>query len=335
MSSAPGHKPGHAPAGYTWADYLSHLIAEHGSLAALAQRLCALSTTTDDAASVERALRRLRRRGQRDGGDWGRRLLRVFGLPRAVEDGLRWMGAYHSRFPDLPIELCLDQLRLWDRPPVSESRARVWLQLGFAGVALRQRDPEAAGAHLSQARAAGSPDPAARAEILLVEAFLSSQRGDRDGALQKLDEVGPWLEDKELSPVDRVCLHARWIDQRAFQLNNPPRGEAPDLRGALALYQSMSIDDVDPFVSYRLDAGLAYGHFRLGDRAQAIARAEAACRHAGDSGLVRLRAMALLLLARILGDEEGAEARARARRIAERLGDEELLGRVERQRSVG
>ncbi|WP_437506203.1 hypothetical protein [Sorangium sp. So ce1099] len=125
----------------------------------------------------------------------------------------------------------------------------------------------------------------------------------------------------------RACLHARWIDQRAFQLNHPSPGEEPDWGGALALYASISAEDIHPFVSYRRDAGLAYGRWKLSERAAAIALAEAACRHAGDSGFIRLRAMALLLLARILGDEAGAAARARAIQIARRLEDEELLWR--------
>ncbi|WP_437306423.1 hypothetical protein [Sorangium sp. So ce388] len=98
--------------------------------------------------------------------------------------------------------------------------------------------------------------------------------------------------------------------------------------GALALYASISPEDVHPFVSYRRDAGLAYGRWKLGDRTAAVALAESACRHAGDSGFIRLRAMALLLLARILGDEEGAGARAL--QLARRLEDEELLFRAER-----
>ncbi|XYH97742.1 hypothetical protein ACMHYB_59990 [Sorangium sp. So ce1128] len=130
-----------------------------------------------------------------------------------------------------------------------------------------------------------------------------------------------------LSSEERACLHARWIDQRAFQLNHPPPGQEPDWGGALALYASISAEDIHPFVSYRRDAGLAYGRWKLGDCAAAIALAEAACRHAGDSGFVRLRAMALLLLARILGDEAGTAARARALQIAQRLEDEELLWR--------
>jgi hypothetical protein len=146
MVDDPGHDPGHeaslAPAGFSWGEYVAQLVDEHGSLAALALRLAELASTPEDSASVERALRRLRQRGNLGGGDYGRRLLRAFGLPRPIEARVRWMGVYHSRFTDLPRSLCQDQLRVWDRPPVSESRARVWLELGQASVALRGRADE-------------------------------------------------------------------------------------------------------------------------------------------------------------------------------------------------
>jgi hypothetical protein len=131
-----GQNPGRE-AGFTWADYLAALVAEHGTLTAVAWKLIEHG---EDVANIERALRRLREKGAHDGGTWGRRLLRSFGLPRALENRLRWMGLYHSPFADLPLPLCLDQLRLWDRPPISESRARVWLQLGLASAALRGQD---------------------------------------------------------------------------------------------------------------------------------------------------------------------------------------------------
>jgi hypothetical protein len=241
------------------------------------------------------------------------------------------MGVYHSRFADLPLSLCLDQLRLWDRPPVSESRARVWVELGLAGAALRGKDLVDAAVRVRRARAVASPGAAARVELALVEAFLDSERGDRDRAARGLEDAGRLLEQGEIPAVDRACLHARWIDQRAYQKNHPGEGRAPDLEGALALYGSIRQEDVHPFVSYRRDAGLAYGRWRLGDREAAVGLAESACRHAGDGGFVRLRAMALHLLARILGEDAGASARARALAIARHLEDEALLGRLARR----
>jgi hypothetical protein len=338
MARPPGHDPGHdgVAGGYSWGDYVAHLIAEHGTLAAVALKLVHLASTPEDSASVERALRRLRQRGNLDGGDYGRRLLRVFGLPRPVEARVKWLGVYHSRFTDLPLPLCLDQLRLWDRPPVSESRARVWLEIGFAGAALRARDLEAAEVRLHRARAAPQVELAATIELALVEAYVASRRKQPERLAAALAEAGRLLgpHDAALTPEERACLHVRWVDQRAYQLNNPPAGVAPDHRAALALYEALPRDDIHPFVSYRRDAGRAYGHFVLGEREAAIRLAEAAIGHAGDGGYVRLRAMALNLLARILGDEAGAAARARARAIAGRLEDEDLLGRIDRRRAT-
>ena len=105
-------------------------------------------------------------------------------------------------------------------------------------------------------------------------------------ATRLLDQEGD-----DLAPEERACLQVRWVDQRAYQKNNPPVGERPDIR--------------------------AYGRYKLGDRAAAVELAEAAIRHAGDGGYIRLRAMALNLLARILGAEEGrrrAGGRSRSRR---------------------
>jgi hypothetical protein len=134
VSDEPGQESGQAPAGYTWGELVGGLVEEHGTLSAVAWKLIEHG---DDVASIERALRRLRGRGQLDGGVWGQRLLRVFGVPKSIEARLRWMGLYQSPFNDLPLALCLDQLRLWDRPPISESRARVWIELGQASCAAR------------------------------------------------------------------------------------------------------------------------------------------------------------------------------------------------------
>src|SRR3954470_9887378 len=108
MAPAPGHDPGHAPPGFSWADYVAWLARGQGSLAAVAERLAALRGYADDAASVERALRRLRSREQKDGGAWGARALAAFGLPEAALARARWMGGYHARFTDLPLPVCQD-----------------------------------------------------------------------------------------------------------------------------------------------------------------------------------------------------------------------------------
>jgi hypothetical protein len=327
-----GQDPGQA-AGFTWGDLLAALIAAHGTLAAVAWRLVE-HAPGDDVASIERALRRLRHRGQQDGGVWGQRLLRVFGVPATVESRVRWMGLYHSPFGDLPLPLCVDQLRLWDRPPVSTSRARVWLHLGHASCALRRRDTDDAAAHLARATAAlaglaGHDD--ARIEAALIAAYIASQRGAEalpaaPGAHAALDAAGRLLAAAALAPADAACFHARLVDQRAYQLNR-----AGDHGAALALYESLPEIDAHPFASYRRDAGRAFGYLRVDRRDEALRLALQACEHAGDGGYTRLRAMGLLLVARIQGRPAGDAALARARAIAVRLDDAELLARAERQ----
>jgi hypothetical protein len=305
-----GQKTGHL---FDWGDYLEALVDEHGTLSAVAWKLVEKS---DDVANIERALRRLRGKGNGDGGTWGRRLLRAFGMPRAVEQRLRWMGLYHSPFNDLPISLCLDQLRAWDRPPVAESKARVWLHLGLASVALRSREFSTAQDHLEKAESS-SPPIDAQLEIALSRAYLNSRIQEK----VDLDSAEKLLADCE---IDRDCFTARLIDHRAYHLNR-----AENFREALSLYESLPKADVHPFASYRREAGLAYGHFKLGNQLRAQEHAKSACDHAGDGGYVRLRVMALILMARVNDDESYL---ARARSIAERIEDTELLERISRFR---
>jgi hypothetical protein len=317
-------------AGITWADLLEQLVAEHGTLAQVAWKLVEhadKSKTELDVASVERALRRLRTRGQRDGGAWGQRLTRVFGMPKSVEDRVRWLGLYHSPFNDLPVELCLDQLRLWDRPPFNMSRARLWVQLGFATCATRTRRLDDARAHATRASEAivtlGVEYDTARVELALLTAYLASHSSEtpEDVTVERLLIRATGLIGSEtISQLDRVCFLARVVDQRAYQLNR--RGEYGQ---ALSLYQALHREDLHPFSSYRRDAGLAYGLYKMGRTGEAAALAHRAIEHAGDGGYTRLRAMGLLMLARITGD---AGAIDRARAIATRLGDHELLERA-------
>lgn len=312
MDDEPGQEPGHAPAGTSWGELVGSLVEQLGTLTAVAWKLIEHG---DDVASIERALRRLRGRGQLDGGIWGQRVLRVFGLPTTIEARLRWMGLYHSPFNDLALALCVDQLRVWDRPPISESRARVWLHLGHASCALRRQDFEVAREHVAHVR--GATDDAARIEALLIEAYIASRLGGDVGAL--LDRV---VLSETLAPDDRACFEARLVDQRAYQLNKQGEHER-----ALAMYEALPDADVHPFASYRRDAGRAWGQFRAGHTERAVALAHRACEHAGDGGYTRLRAMGLILLAK-LGAGDSYAARARA--IAMRLEDRELLARCDR-----
>ena len=325
MPRDPGHDSGHPTGGLSWGELIEALVAQHGTLTAVAWKLVE-HADGDDVASVERALRRLRTRGQRDGGRWGQRMLRVFGVPAPVEARVRWFGPYHSPFNDLPVALCLDQLRLWDRPPIAMSRARVWLQLGFASCALRTRRFDDATLYADRARSALPPLPrdydAARIEVALVDAYLASRR-DTAAVAPALARAAELVAAAELAAGDRACFEARVVDHRAYQLNQ--RGE---YAAALALYEALPAT-THPFASYRREAGRAYGLHRLGRTGDAIALVQRAIEHAGDGGYTRLRAMGLIQLARMQG-ADGEPARARARAIAERLGDDELRARADR-----
>ncbi len=320
---APGRAPGQGPpAGFAWGDYVAWLVERQGSLAAAADRLAALGAYADDAASVERGLRRLRARGHLEGGRWGARALAAFGLPDALEARARWMGAYHSRFTDLPLPLCQDLLRLWDRPPLGDSPAGVWLALGHATAALRADDAEGALDHLRRARAFGRAPAAARAELRLAEAFVAS-RVARDRVAPILAEVEPLLG-LEMPADDRACLHARWVDQRAYELNHRRAGRPPDFAAAEALYRGLPAEGAPAFALCRRANGLAFALWKRGLVDEAAALAREGCRHAGDGGHLRLRAMSLSMLARIVGGPEGDAAKARALAIAASLDDEAL-----------
>ncbi len=328
MARSPGRKPGQPSAeasnpGFAWGDYVDWLVETHGTLAAVAEKLASHRAFADDVGSIERALRRLRGRGQLAGGTWGARALAAFGVPSAAGERTRWMGSYHSRFVDLPVPICQELVRLWDRPPISEApEARVWLALAHATNTLRSADVAAAAPHLRRARASIALAPIeATIELLLVEAFVAS-REDPAKVPALLDQIGPLFEEAKPS-ADRACLFARYIDQRAWQINKGRAG-AKDHAKAEKLYASIPTKDAPPFALCRRENGLAYGRWKQGDRASAIEHARNAVRHAGDGGHVRLRAMALTMLGKILGDDEGAAAKERAIAIVTDLDDEAL-----------
>jgi hypothetical protein len=309
-------------AAFTWDAYLDWLAATRGSLAAAADRLAAESGHRLDVGSVERALRRLRGRGAESGGTWGARALRVFGLPGAILARLRFLGTYHSRFTDLPVPVCEDLVRAWDRPPTTDSAvARTWLALARVTLAMRTHHDEAARERLAaMAMHAGLP-PEAVIEHALAAGHVASRKDP--------DEVPRWLAVTEAclpevaDPIERACLFARWIDHRAYELNKG-RGRPPDPAAAEALYLQIP-GDGPPFALARRDNGLAYARWKLGRADEAADDARSAARHAGDGGHVRLRAMALSMLARIAPAE--ADAHDRAVAIARRLDDDLLSWR--------
>lgn len=310
--------PGRA---FEWGDWIDALTRTHGSLARLALELARRVAPGRDPASIERGLRRLRARGTKPGGEYGALVARAFGLPAALEARLRWLGLYHGHGVDLPPAIAADLLRAWDRPPVSESPARAWIALGLAQGAIRRGSPPEARAHLERITA-GSPADA-RLERALVLAYVCSREGDDAACASALDEAAALLEACPLSADDRACFAARLLDQRGHAA-----ARVGDLEAAASFYEAIA--DAPAYAACRRALGLAYVAWRRGDAALAARRAREARCAAGDGGFVRLRAVALALLARIVEGDEAARCAARAHRIATDLGDRDLLGRWER-----
>ena len=301
------------------------IARERGSLAQAASFLAQRRGFAEDLQSVERGLRRLRDRGGADGGVWGQRALRCFGLPRAVADRIRWMGHYHSRFTDLPVSVGEELLRPWDRPPVSESPARIWLLLARANLAIRRR--EDIEPLLEQAaRLEPHAEVGAQIELALVRAY-GRWKIDPATASTALDRAQQLLERESdaLSESDRACLFARWVDQRAYPLNKPAEG-VPDHEAALAWYERIPSAG-PPFARCRRENGLGWTRLKLGQRDAARVHALASVEAAGDSGSLRMRAMALKLLAAASEEDAAASALARAQAIARQLEDEALAVR--------
>lgn len=333
LSPAPAHDSGHddpeptAASGLEWQAYVDWLAETEGSLTAAADRLAARRGYKDDVATVERALRRLRHRGNRDGGVWGARALEAFGVPHGVTQRLEWMASYHSRFTDLPVPLCADLVRAWDRPPINGSRlVRAWLALAHASVALRKSDLPAAVAHLDAARPAiAAGPPAVRIEDALVRAYVAS-RSDPD-AVDGLLSLASALLEGVADTEARACFHARITDHTTYALG---RRTPPEHGAAAALWSGVPVSDAPPFVRARRASGLAYARWKLGSLDEAEALAREAIEHAGDGGHVRLRGMALSLFSRIARGPDAERARSRALAIAHRLDDETLRLRLRR-----
>ena len=321
----PGHPAGQAmtgQAGYSWAELIANLVEAHGTLAAVAAHLAESRAFAEDVESAERGLRRLRSRSG-DGGVWGARVLRCFGLPSAVTDRLRWMGQYHRRFTDLPASLCIELLRPWDRPPINQSNARIWLVLAHLNLVLRRRDDPTALLVVAR-QLARQASPVAQAEWGLLQAFVDS-RYDRHAA-DALLKTTEHVISQVTGPHDRACLFSRWIDQVAYPLNRQT-DRPPDHKAALALYSRIP-EDGPPFARCRRENGLGWTTLKLGDRIAARHHAQASVEAAGDAGSLRMRAMALNLLAKTSDGPAAQNARSRAAQIAAHLEDEALASRI-------
>src|ERR1043165_191216 len=110
------------PAGLSWGEYVERWVEDRGGWLPLADQLIdraqALVEIPLDPQTVERGLRRLARRGHKEGGQYGRWMLRFFGFTSPIEQWVKWLGTYHSRFADLPCSL---RLRLV--PPIGKAKA--------------------------------------------------------------------------------------------------------------------------------------------------------------------------------------------------------------------
>jgi hypothetical protein len=296
------------PPAVDWALVVADAVAERGSLAEVVRTLNELHghRLSDHPETVERGLRRLRRRGHAPADKYGRLLLRTFGLPQSVRARARALGTYHHPLMDLPLAERAALLRLWDRPPVLESAEAAWVHLGLASLAhhggdAEQVDRRLALAELGLCRAG----PAARLEWGLFSARRQSDRGGAPRAALLALRAG--LDEVE-EPAERACYHARILDQLAYDASRDrdPAG----LAEALALRQQIPADG-PPFVGFKRALGLAWTLYRLG-RAGALDHGRTALAIAGDAGLLRLRAGALDLLARL----EPARAESHRRRSA-------------------
>ena len=284
-----------------------------------------LPTRTD---TIVRGLRRLAAQDGRDGGQYGRWLLRAFGLPADVQRWLAYLGQYHSRFADLPTWMRLEQLRLWSRPPITQTPLVAWIHLGVASVRLRQRDTDACDQRLDLAmRTIEGAGPAAGCEAHLLRAWRCLSQGEPAATDAALDAVATLLSSPGLSATDRLVCHARMLNQRAQRISLPRTPQA--LQAAQVLLQQIPADSGLPFVDFRRAEGLARIHHLLGEHASARRLAREAMEHAADGGFVRLRILALRQLARSSPPAEQAKLRARARHLAGLLSDDDLLLRAD------
>ena len=166
--------------------------------------------------------------------------------------------------------------------------------------------------------------------------MLASFPGTQNTACKALlSETNALLHHEDTSSAisweDRLLYTSRLNDQRAYQLLHPEDG-APALDEAEALYASIESGAHDElsFAAYQRHLGLGYCQWKRGARERAAEHCELAVMHAGDGGFVRLRVIALNLWSRVVSEDAEGPLRARARRLARRLEDEDLLWRIAR-----
>jgi hypothetical protein len=320
------------PAGLTWADYIGQWVNDYGGWLPLADQLIHRAGDSveipPDPQTVERGLRRLAKREHKSGGQYGRWMMRFFGVTPPLEHWVRWLGTYHARFADLPSGLRLEQLALWNRPPVSESPLVCWIFIGIASAHKSRLDVAACEQWLLRAeRHTAAAGAAAEIELALLRAELAMSRGDHAAVEVLQRAIEARLATAGLPEADELPYRARLATVCAERFTRPPAGVAPDLHRAREYFAALP-DAPIPFVAFRKSVGLAYCAWKLGDAGEARRLAERAVDEAGDGGFVRMRVMALNMLSRILTGPSAAAVNDRARRMATALEDEDLLRRV-------
>jgi hypothetical protein len=202
------------------------------------------------------------------------------------------------------------------------------VHLGLASLAHRASDLVEARRRLDLAADVPKAEIAARLEHALLSARIASDEGRRDDEIEATATAMRLVELDGLSDVDRLCYRARIADQRAYRVSKSWRADPSVLVAARALYEELPERDMPPFVGFRRALGVAWCVWRSGDPAGAMEHARQAYDHAGDGGFVRLRVMALNLMAGIADEGADDPLRARARALAEGLEDIELRARV-------
>lgn len=309
--------------GLTWAELVHAWRDRCGGWTPLAEELARRAgggvALPDNLETVERGLRRLATKAHGAGGQYGRWLERFFGVPPAIESWLRWLGQYHSRFADLPVSLRRQQLERWDRPPLTDAAAGIWIDLGMASVGFRLEDSAILEARLARVRR-----KLERAELAarLEHALLRARVHDPDGTWLRV--AGDLLEEEGLNAVDALCYRARCLDAEAYRAI---RGEG-GIDAGVALYEAIPDQTGVPFVAFRRAMGLAYCAHRRSRPEDAMRYIREAAEHAGDGGYVRLRAMAFNLASRIATGPDRERWAARAHALSRQLEDEDLLSRV-------
>ena len=201
-------------------------------------------------------------------------MLRLFGVTSPIEQWLRWLGAGHTRFTDLPSGLRLEQLTLWNRPPIAETPLVCWLEVGHRARAPQPARPRRAATTGSRAPSSTPPAAGAAAEIELALARVEAESDSRrhETSPPRLALVEERLRTASLPDAEALPFRARLAIQRAVLCTRPPPGSrARPRRCSRALRRDPRVDDPvrcvlarDRARVLRVDAGRCVRRHALG-----------------------------------------------------------------------